>query len=161
MLSINLRYFYTKCNSQLRYDKESSLLMDTESPQRDPRKECLPLDTIEDSTLPIEFLNEASTDVIHALLINGSVSGCCLLCNKDIILPESAHLDFFEENKELWRVQAGFDIKWQKKDLSISYCVYGMVLIPATKGDKFVWEELYESLLSGERQFVCCVIHPI
>jgi len=135
--------------------------MNTENPQRDPRKECLPLETNEDSTLPIEFLSEANTGEIHALLINGSVSGCCLLCNKDIILPENAHLNFFEEVKEHWRIQASFDIKWQKKDLSISYCIYGMVLTPASEGDKFVWEELYESLLSGERQFVCCVIHAI
>jgi hypothetical protein len=135
--------------------------MNTENPQRDPRKECLPLETIEDSTLPIEFLSEANAGEIHALLINGSVSGCCLLCNKDIILPENAHLNFFEEVKEHWRIQASFDIKWQKKDLSISYCIYGMVLTPASEGDKFVWEELYESLLSGERQFVCCVIHAI
>ncbi len=135
--------------------------MNTENPQRDPRKECLPLETIEDSTLPIEFLSEANAGEIHALLINGSVSGCCLLCNKDIILPENAHLNFFEEVKEHWRIQASFDIKWKKKDLSISYCIYGMVLTPASEGDKFVWEELYESLLSGERQFVCCVIHAI
>ena len=135
--------------------------MNTENPQRDPRKECLPLETIEDSTLPIEFLSEANAGEIHALLINGNVSGCCLLCNKDIILPENAHLNFFEEVKEHWRIQASFDIKWQKKDLSISYCIYGMVLTPASEGDKFVWEELYESLLSGERQFVCCVIHAI
>ena len=134
--------------------------MNSQNLQRDPRKECIPLETIEDSTLPIDFLSESGPDVIHALLINGSVSGCCLLCNKDKTIPESAELDFFEENAEHWRIQASFDIKWQKKDLSISYCIYGMVLEPASDGDKFVWEELYESLLSGERQFVCCIIHP-
>ena len=135
-------------------------MMNSQKSQRDPRKECIPLDTIEDSTLPIDFLSESGPDVIHALLINGSVSGCCLLCNKDKTIPENAELDFFEEDKEHWRIQAGFDIKWQKKDLAISYCIYGMVLDPASDGDKFVWEELYESLLSGERQFVCCIIHP-
>jgi hypothetical protein len=75
--------------------------MNTANPQRDSRKECLHLETIGDSTLPIEFLNEASADEIHALLINGSVSGCCLLCNKDITLPKNVHLDFYEENEEL------------------------------------------------------------
>ncbi len=135
--------------------------MSSENIQRDPRKECLSLDTIGDSTLPIDFLNDANAGEIHALLINGSVSGCCLLCKKDIDLPKSANLDFYEDDVEHWRVQASFDIKWQKEDLNISYGVYGMVLIPASDGDKFVWEEIYESLLSGERQFVCCVIHPI
>lgn len=134
--------------------------MSSQKFQRDPRKECIPLETIEDSTLPIDFLSESGPGVIHALLINGSVSGCCLLCNKDKTIPEKAELDFFEDTEEHWRIQAGFDIKWQKKDLAISYCIYGMVLKPVSDGDKFVWEELYESLLIGERQFVCCIIHP-
>lgn len=133
---------------------------DSEVMQRDPRKECISLDLINADQFPEWLLKDPVEGEIRALLVNASLSGCCFVCNKKNTLPTNVKIELFEDDKELWRIDVNFDIKWHKDDIAIKYHAFGLAINPLTDADRIIWNELFESLLRGERQSVFCNIWP-